>query len=355
MVTCLPFYKSRKNHDGGDAPIMSASARLREIKNALAERKVEMLKGFCKQVEEGTKVKPIPIEELERREKTEFKIKTGTLIDELIGGGIPEAKSMMLYGELASGKTQTCLTTAVLCPDVVIYIDTEGSFRAERLEQICETRGLNWEEIKKKVIYFRPKTWADQLMVLFSLPSPMDIDGKLGLIICDSISKHFRGVEFVGRENLQIKNGLIREFILALERIAELHKAALIYTTQIYDKVSGTLPMAGPAQTQAPIGGRSAEHQPDFVLHFRKGKGNIRIARMMDSSWNSLGERAFVLNEKGIDNIPETSTAFSAEDARAKKFARRQQQEKIKKRVKKCKVCKKPEKECICPKESENG
>lgn len=274
------------------------------------------------------------MEELEKKEKEEVKVRTGTLIDEIIGGGIPEGKSMMLYGEFGSGKTQTCFTCAALCPNKIVYIDTEGSFRASRMKEICESRNLDWNIIKKKIVYYRPETWADQMLVISSLPSPMDVDGKIDLIICDSLSKHFRGIEFLGRETLQIKNGLIREFILALERISEAHKAALIYTTQIYDTPSAT-PYSSKATIQKPIGGRSAEHQPDFVIFFRKGSGNVRIARMMDSSWNPLAERGFLITKRGIENIPEEAKIYSTEEKRAEKFAKTQKQEKIKPKKKK--------------------
>lgn len=307
---------------------------LKEIKDAIVKRKEVMFKDFLEDIKTGKTVEPISMEDLEKREETEFKLTTGTLLDEILGGGVPEGKSMLLYGELASGKTQTCLTATALCPNGIIYIDAESSLRAKRMREICETRGLDWDEIRKKVVYFNPQNWADQLLTLFSVPSPSDVPFKIDLIICDSISKHFRGIEFVGRENLQIKNGLIREFILALERLAKMHRAALIYTTQIYDKPSVT-PFSGVVDIQKPVGGRSAEHQPDFVVFFRKGKGNIRIARMMDSSWNPLRERPFVLNEKGIDDIPETAPAYKTQKIYADKFTKKQAQEDITKKTRK--------------------
>lgn len=307
--------------------------RVQQIKEALVKRKEANFTKFLKALEESTIIKPISMDEQEALEETEIKLRTGTLIDDIIGGGVPQGKSMLLYGEFGSGKTQACFTTAILCPNKVIYVDTEGSFRASRLREICEARNLDWQEIKKKIILFKPDNWAEQMLVLFSLPSPVDDEGKIDLIVCDSLSKHFRGIEFLGRENLGIKNGLIREFILTMENLAKMHKAAFIYTTQIYDKVSGII--GGPVQTQAPVGGRSAEHQPDFVLHFRKGKGNLRVARMVDSSWNPLAERSFVINERGIDKIPETAKALQTEEERAKKFGRTQQQEDIKARKKK--------------------
>ena len=307
---------------------------LQKFKEAMIERKEGIFKDYLDRLEKKETVSSTSVLEKYKQEQSEFKIKTGTLIDDIIGGGVPEGKSMLLYGAFGSGKTQTCFTSAVLCPNRVIYIDTEGSFRATRIKEICEARGLDFEKIAGKIELKEPKNWFEQMLILFSLPAPTDLeDGKIDLIICDSISKHFRGIEFLGRENLGIKNGLIREFILALGEIARMHRAAFVYTTQIYDTVSGS-PMAGPVQTQKPIGGRSVEHQPDVILHFRKGKGNIRVARMVDSSWNPLGERSFVINNKGIDVIPEMAKVRSTEEARAERFSKTQKQEKLKGRKK---------------------
>jgi len=298
-----------------------------DVKELLVKQKGALFKEYLDRYKKKDALNPIPLKELEESEQKEVKIKTGTVIDEIISGGIPEGKSLLMYGAFRSGKTQTCLTMAVLCPNRVIYIDPEKSLRIERLKQICDTRGLNWESIRDKIIYYRPKSWVEQMMIIQSLPAPSDTE-KVDLIICDSISKLFRGIEFLGRETVQVKNGLIREFVLALERIADLHQAALVYTTQIYDKPVAT-PYASLSDIQMPIGGRSVEHQPDFILFFRKATGNVRVVEMMDSSYTALAERAFLINERGIDNVPDSAKVAKALKEREEKFAEKQAQENI--------------------------
>lgn len=307
---------------------------IQEIKEELVKKKSNLFKEYLEKMNSKQGLEPIPLAELEKQEKSEFKVKTGTLIDEIIDGGIPENKSLMLYGEFRSGKTQTCLTMAVLCPNRVIYIDTEKSLRISRLKEICDARKLDWEKVRDKIVYFRPKDWIEQMLVIYKIPAPSDSDGKVDLIICDSISRHFRGIEFQGRETLQIKNGLQREFVFALERVAELHKAALVYTTQIYD-TPNVNPWSSLVDTQKPIGGHSIEHQPDFILFFRVGKGNIRVVQMVDSSYTPLAERAFVITEAGIEDLPEDAEARKALEERAEKFSEKQAQEEIKKKSKK--------------------
>lgn len=63
-------------------------------------------------------------------------------VDKLLGGGIEAGSITELYGEARCGKTQFCLTLAVTCQLRIsrggaegkcLYIDTEGTFRSERL------------------------------------------------------------------------------------------------------------------------------------------------------------------------------------------------------------------------------
>jgi DNA repair protein RadB len=302
-----------------------------DLKEILLKQKNAQIKDFVDKITTKSKIEPVNLKEKEAAEKSEFKVKTNTVLDDIIGGGIPEGKSALLYGEFAAGKTQTCETATVLTAGHVIYIDVEDSCRMERLKEMCETRGINWEAVRDKIIYFNPQDWMEQMLVAFnSLPAPIDVDGKVDLIICDSLNKHFRGIEFQGRENLGLKTGMLREFIYQLERAAKSHHAALLYTSQVYDE-----PNAGAytskSDTQKPIGGHSLEHQPDFVLFFMKSTGNVRICRMIDSSYNKLAERSFVITEKGIEDIPENAElAKRLLDSAAKYDAKMSQEEKIK-------------------------
>jgi len=205
---------------------------IQKIMKFLQKKKAESLMPYLDDLKKGETLKPIDQNELLKKELNEEKIKTGTLIDDIIGGGLPPSSedavtSMLLYGEYGAGKTQTCFKMAVECPDDVIYIDLEGSYRAERIQEICKTSGKDWNVVIKKIHLFRPINWVQQMMVPNSLPSPADTQtGKIGLIIIDSLTKAFRGVEFAGRQNLNIKQPLLREFVFQMESIAKAFKCA---------------------------------------------------------------------------------------------------------------------------------
>jgi DNA repair protein RadA len=254
-------------------------------------------------------IEPVDLKKKLDIEQKEIKLKTGTLIDDMIGGGLEPEASMLLFGEYGSGKSQTCFTMSVLCPDHVVYIDTEGSFKVERIVEICKTRGLDWKELLSgKITLYQPKNWMEQMIILRRMVTPTDV-GKIGLVIMDSLTKLFRGVEFAGRQSLQAKQPLVRETILAIEDIAKSYRCGFVYTTQIYEDPNKNAFL--PDWTgHKPVGGASILHQPDYVILFRrKVSSNVRIARLLDASWQPLRERPFAITEKGIENLPETEKA----------------------------------------------
>src|SRR5215831_14256094 len=100
-------------------------------------------------------------EVLERRTNL-LKCTTGSAkLDSFLKGGIETQVITEIAGEFGSGKSQICYTlcvTANLQPDRnglggnVIYIDTENTFRSERIFQIAEHRGVSEpDEILRRI------------------------------------------------------------------------------------------------------------------------------------------------------------------------------------------------------------
>jgi len=306
-----------------------ADDNLSKVIEALRDRKIDELKTELTALKNKQALAKVDLMLKLKEEEAEEKIQTGTLLDELIGGGLAPKSSMLVYGEYGSGKTQTCFTMAVECPYDVIYVDSEGSFRAERLKQICVERKLDYEKVFKKIHLFQPSNWVQQMRCIYSFPAPPDAStGKIGLIIIDSLTKLFRGIEFAGRQSLTQKQPLIREFTFKMEEIVKAYGAALIFTTQVFEDPNAQVFTAEWTKFKA-VGGSSILHQPDFVVNFRRVKAkNIRIARMMDSSWKPLGERPFVITEGGIQDLPDDSVAREALLKRSEKFEKQQEMQK---------------------------
>lgn len=77
-----------------------------------------------------------------RRSEIVFLTSGSRELDKLLGGGIETGSITEVFGEFRTGKTQLCHTLAVTCQLPIsqgggegkcLYIDTEGTFRPERL------------------------------------------------------------------------------------------------------------------------------------------------------------------------------------------------------------------------------
>jgi DNA repair protein RadA len=97
---------------------------------------------------------------LEKR-RSMLRCSTGSrALDELLLGGIETQAITEFYGEFGSGKSQICHTLCATARQPiesggmdsgVIYIDTEGTFRPERVQQIAMARGLDHIEVLKSI------------------------------------------------------------------------------------------------------------------------------------------------------------------------------------------------------------
>ena len=237
------------------------------------------------------------------------KIPTGSKsLDTLLGGGIETSSLTEISGEFRTGKTQICfqlcVTTAMSknlggLESGIIYIDTEGTFRPERIVQICNRFNAPAEEVLSRINVGRAYN-SDHQMVLI-LESPKFIkEGNVKLLIIDSLTSHFRA-EFAGRNSLLERQQKLNKFLHQLLRLAEVYDVAVVATNQVLSK-----PDVLYGETIFPIGGNIVAHSCTTRIFLRKGKGEKRIARVIDSPHIPEIETVFMIGSEGILDMNES-------------------------------------------------
>ncbi len=247
---------------------------------------------------------PCIIQPLAQDQERQIILNTNTVLDDLFGGGLSAGQTVELYGEFASGKTQTLMTLTVEAADkgLVVYIDAEDTFSRKRTIQIAKERGKDVEKVSSNILLYKPDTWEEQLAVSSQLPDPLP--APLKLIIIDSLMGLFRSTpEFSGRQNLGKRQELMRWHLRQFKRLAKKEGCIIVYTNQVYDEPVSN-PFLPKWAAQHPVGGHSVAHIGDYRIFLRKGPTNIRIARLVDNSELPSSERIFQINEKGIDDLP---------------------------------------------------
>jgi DNA repair protein RadA len=181
-----------------------------------------------------------------------------------------------------------------------VYIDTEGTFRPERIAEIAESRGLDSEKVLSKITVARAYNSAHQELIVKELGKVIE-PNKLKLVILDSAVAHYRA-EFLGRGTLSERQQRLNRFMHQLLRTAEIYNIAVVVTNQVQ-----AAPDSFFGDPTRPTGGHVVAHTSTYRIYLRKAAKN-RIARMVDSPYHPERDAVFCLDEKGVDDPAEETT-----------------------------------------------
>jgi DNA repair protein RadA len=242
---------------------------------------------------------------LKRREKVE-KISTGSkAFDDLMEGGIETGAITEIFSEFGGGKTQIGHILAVNVQKLkgekdpyAIYIDTENTFRPERIKQLAVGAGLDENMVLKHIKVARAYN-SDHQMLLAEKVEQLIKDQNLNVkvIIVDSLTAHFRA-EFIGRGTLAERQQKLNKHMHTLLKLADTYNICVYVTNQV---------MAKPDQffgdpTQA-IGGHIVAHASTFRIYLRKGKKGTRVAKLIDAPNLADGECSFMVVQGGLEDL----------------------------------------------------
>ncbi len=240
---------------------------------------------------------------LERRSRVGYITTSSKNFDELMGGKGFESQSITeFFGEFGSGKTQIVhqLCVNAQFPEEegglnghVFYIDTENTFRPDRIKQMADAYDLNPDEILNNIHVARAYNSSHQ-MLLAEKVHELSKEFPAKLLIVDSLTSHFRA-EFVGRGALADRQQKLNKHMHDLLRWGDLNNGVVLVTNQVSSK-----PDAFFGDPTRPIGGHIVGHTATFRIYLRKSKGGKRIARLIDSPHLPEGEAVFSVSEKGI-------------------------------------------------------
>jgi DNA repair protein RadA len=241
---------------------------------------------------------------LEKR-KALMRCSTGSrALDELLLGGIETQAVTEFYGEFGSGKSQICHTLAAIAPQPreagglnggVIYIDTEGTFRPERLNQIARARDLEPSHVLKNVAVCKVYNSSHLELIIKDLGKYIS-DFNAKLVIIDSIISLHRA-EFAGRGTLADRQQRLNNLLHKVIRLAEIFNIAVVITNQVQS--SPDTFFGDPTKA---AGGNVLGHASTYRIYLRKS-GENRTAKMIDSPYHPYSDAKFTLNEKGTDDL----------------------------------------------------
>ncbi|WP_423792145.1 DNA repair and recombination protein RadA [Methanocaldococcus indicus] len=276
------------------------------ISEKAAAKIIEAAKKMCELgFKKGTDI-------LEQR-KYIWHLSTGSKnLDSILGGGFESQSITEFAGAFGSGKTQIAHQACVnlQCPERIIaddnikddllnepkavYIDTEGTFRPERILQMAEAIGIDGKKVLENTFVARAYNSDMQMLYAENVENLINEGHNIKLIIVDSLTSTFR-TEFTGMGKLAERQQKLARHMATLNKLADIYNCIVIVTNQVAARPDAFF---GPAE-QA-IGGNIVGHAATFRLFLKKAKGDKRIAKLYDSPHLPDAEATFRITEKGI-------------------------------------------------------
>jgi len=283
---------------------MATQAMLEEVPGIGPKKAIELIL-------EARKIVPIGLlsaTALKKREAERKRLSTQVnALNELFGGGIETGSVTEFYGQFRTGKTQICNQLAVVAQlpvdkgglaGRVVYIDTEGTFRVDRVEAISKRFELNPDIVLSNITYGRAYSSEQQMAMVDQVFQEMR-HRPFVLLIIDSLMAHFR-TEYIGRENLPRRQQALGRHLAYVIKHAEQHNIAVVITNQVQAKPDAMFAAAD----EAPSGGNIVSHAVTHRVHLKKGVKTERKARVVDSP--NLPDSTianFSITESGIKDV----------------------------------------------------
>ena len=258
---------------------------------------------------------------LETRNKISRYTTGSSKFDALLNGGFETQAVTEIAGEFGSGKSQICQTLCAAAitlmendrlvenatqkpTESIIFIDTENTFKANRIHQIAEQKDLDPEDILKRIYHCNIYS-SEQLEVLIDeLPKFIE-QYNARIVIIDSIISLHRA-EFSGRGTLVERQQKLGRMLNKLRRYAEVYNVAVVITNQVVSYSDGT---SGLDYIKA-AGGNIVAHGSTYRIFLRKS-GKNRVATMEDSPCQPYQRVKFAISESGIQDVSSYKTEES--------------------------------------------
>ncbi|CAE6383362.1 unnamed protein product [Rhizoctonia solani] len=291
---------------------MTSRRNMLKIKG-MSEAKVEKIKEAAQKMLGSSFQTGMQVSD---KRKRVLQISSGSKsVDGMLGGGFMSQSISEVYGEFRTGKTQLAHTLSVMAqlpPEMggasgkVTYIDTEGTFRPDRIRAIADRFGVDPEQTLENITYARAYNSEHQMELIQEAGMRFAEEKNFRLLIVDSIMALFR-TDYSGRGELSERQQKASGFsgsdaCQAIEAVGGVQcmDIVVLLTNQVQADPGATMAFA---PTVKPIGGHILSHASATRIMLRKGRGEERVAKLVDSPDRPESEGSYKLDEGGWADV----------------------------------------------------
>lgn len=176
-----------------------------------------------------------------------------------------------MHGRSNTGKTQLAMQ-AVLCAarkgKKSLFVDTEGTFRPERLVGMAEARGWDPAGLLERIVYLRTDSFVEQTEAVTKM-NAREGTAACSLVVVDTLTRNFT-IALPGRSNLAERQGALDLYLSETARDAYLNGRAYLLTNRV---------TFGPSHDVA-IGGRTVEQMVYATILLERDGDSVRATKL---------------------------------------------------------------------------
>ena len=150
-------------------------------------------------------------------------------LDKFLSGGIPDGIIVDIFGGRGSGKTLLSfqlMINSIKNGGNVLYLDTSGGFRPERILEIQKKLKIDID-LLEKITVSRITNTSEQIKSLQNIA-----ENNFSLIVIDNITDLF-SYEYQSDESVFEKNSLFMKYMHELSKFAITNKIPIVVTNMI--------------------------------------------------------------------------------------------------------------------------
>lgn len=292
-----------KLEEAGISTIMALATSSPAEVSSVAGMSESVARKLIKSARESLSLGFEKAKEHSKRRQSVQKISTGSsAFDGMINGGFESGTITQVYGQFSSGKTQLshllCVRALLDNPEAkAIYIDTESTFREDRIRDFAVANGIDPEDALERIYVARAYNADHQELLAEEAEKILQKDDTYRLLVVDSLTSHYRA-EFIGRGTLANRQQKLNKHMHQLLRMADLYNIVVLVTNQVMAK-----PDSFYGDPTAAIGGHIAAHNSTFIIYMRPGKAGSRYAKLVDSPNLPNNECNFMVTKEGFTDV----------------------------------------------------
>jgi len=240
------------------------------------------------------------ISEIERIKREKIIISTGSdNFNKVIGGGFFSGKGYVIFGANRTGKTQICHQLSVQALEnsfKVVYLDTENTFRPERVRELSESNKYNSEKTLKNIYVSKIMSNNALLLKLNELDSIIK-SNNVKLLIIDSINNFFR-IERIDKQISFLKTKTT--YLKILEKISNLTQRFQLITILTAQVAPNFIEEA--VIKEFPVGNQYLNHYFSEVLYLSYKEKDMIYIHLVNSHFLPEKKVIYTITKRGIED-----------------------------------------------------